>query len=141
MNYKITKSNPEGEWIYTSIEFDYKGIKRTVDDIPHFHPKSEQQIHNGISNRIASEIRKIDAIELAASIQLSIDEEKTINYIPLEVEENPLAGYSVDELKQQITILSEEYNTIMAQREAINTLLQDNSTKYDLLIDELAKRV
>lgn len=141
MNYKITKSNPEGEYIYTSVEFEYKNIIRKVDRIPHFHPKSEQQIHNEISNRIASEIIKIDAIELAASIQLSIDEEKTINYIPLEVEENPLAGYSIDELKQQITILSEEYNTIMAQREAINTLLQDNSTKYDLLIDELAKRV
>ena len=59
----------------------------------------------------------------------------------MEVEENPLAGYSIDELKQQITILSEEYNTIMAQREAINALLQDSSTKYDLLIDELARRV
>lgn len=140
MNYKITKKELNGETLNTSIEFVYKDIVRTAD-VSHFHPKSEQEIHIGISNRIASEIVKIDAIEAASLIDLPIGEEKVVNYIPLEVEENPLEGYSVDELKQQITILSDEYNLIMEQRNIINNQLQDNSSKYDLLIAELAKRV
>lgn len=141
MNYTITKKVQQEETLTTSIEFIYKDILRTAD-VSHFHPKSENDIHVGISNRIASEIKKIDAIETAALIQLTIGKEKEINYIPSASEnENPLANYTTEELKQQITILSNEYNSIMEQRNIINVQLSDNSSKYDLLIDELAKRV
>lgn len=141
MNYKITKSEQRGETLETTIEFTYKDIVREVI-VAHFQPNNIDTIHIGISNRIASEIRRIDATDTIAEIQLTIGEEKVVNYTPaVSEEENPLSGYSVEELKQQITILSEEYNYIMEQRNIINSQLQDNSSKYDLLIEELAKRV
>lgn len=140
MNYTITKSEPKGETLETTIEFLYKDIIRTAV-VPHFHP-TKDEVLVGISNRIASEIKAIDAAEVVNTIDLPIGEEQIVNYIPVvAVEENPLAGYSVDELKQQISILSNEYNSIMEQRNIINGQLSDNSSKYDLLIDELAKRV
>lgn len=140
MNYTITKSEPKGETLETTVMFLYKDIIRTAV-VPHFHPTAEK-IRVGISNRIASDIKAIDAAEVVNTIDLPIGEEQIVNYIPVvSAEENPLAGYSVEELKQQIAILSEEYNSIMEQRNIINGQLSDNSSKYDLLIDELAKRV
>lgn len=141
MNYTITKSEPKGEILETTIEFLYKDIIRTTI-VPHFHPKNEDEIHVSISNRIASEIKAIDAVDTISAIELTIGEEQIVNYIPVvAAEENPLAVYSVEELKQQITILSNEYNSIIEQRNMLDNNLAENSSKYDLLIDELAKRV
>jgi hypothetical protein len=141
MNYTIKSKTQNGETITTKVEFTYKG-KLVSTEIAHFMPKSEEDIQLGIYNRIQSEKRKIDAEEVASGITLDIDVEKSFTEVPVaSIEDNPLSGLTTEELKVQIGILLEEYNTIMAQREAINTLLQDNSSKYDLLIDELAKRV
>jgi hypothetical protein len=140
MIYKITKTELNGETLTTSIEFTYKDIVRKAD-VPCFQPTLEK-VRVGISNRIASEIKKYDAIEIAEAIVLNIGEEIQVNYIPSEsVEENPLAGYSVEDLKAQIVILSNEYNVIMGERNILDSQLTENSAKYDLLIEELAKRV
>jgi len=141
MNYKITAKSQNGDTLNTSIEFTYDGEVRQVS-VPHFQPKSLQEIEVGIQNRIASEVRAIDAFKSASLIDIELNVDNEVVYIPsVSVEENPLAGYSVEDLKAQITILSNEYNSIMEQRNIINSQLQDNSSKYDLLIDELAKRV
>jgi hypothetical protein len=101
-----------------------------------------QEIENGIQNRIASEVRAIDAAKAAAAIDIELNVDNEAVYIPSEIEEvNPLAGFSIDELKSQIVILGEEYNVIMNEKNLLDSQLSDNSAKYDLLIEELAKRV
>jgi len=141
MIYKITAKSQNGDTLNTSIEFTYDGEVRQVS-VPHFQPKSMQEIENGIQNRIASEVRAIDAAKAAAAIDIELNVDNAVVYIPSEsVEENPLAGYSVEDLKAQIVILSNEYNVIMNEKNSLDAELSDNSAKYDLLIEELAKRV
>ena len=141
MNYTITGTSQNGDTLTTNVVFTYYEKSLEVK-VPHFQPKSIQEIEVSIQNRIASEIKKIDAENLASTIIIPIGEEKVIEYIPIvSDEENPLLKYTTEELKQQIAILSNEYNIIMEQRNIINGQLSDNSAKYDLLIDELAKRV
>lgn len=141
MNYTITGTSQNGDTLTTNVVFTYYEKSLEVK-VPHFQPKSIQEIEVSIQNRIASEIKKIDAENLASTIIIPIGEEKVIEYIPIvSEEENPLSKYTTEELKQQIAILSNEYNIIMEQRNIINGQLSDNSSKYDLLIDELAKRV
>lgn len=141
MNYTITGTSQNGDTLTTNVVFTYYEKSLEVK-VPHFQPKSIQEIEVSIQNRIASEIKKIDAENLASTIIIPIGEEKVIEYIPIvSEEENPLSKYTTEELKQQIAILSNEYNIIMEQRNIINSQLSDNSSKYDLLIDELAKRV
>ena len=141
MNYTITGTSQNGDTLTTNVVFTYYEKSLEVK-VPHFQPKSIQEIEVSIQNRIASEIKKIDAENLASTIIIPIGEEKVIEYIPIVApEENPLSKYTTEELKQQIAILSNEYNIIMEQRNIINSQLSDNSSKYDLLIDELAKRV
>ena len=141
MIYKITAKSQNGDTLNTSIEFTYDGEVRQVS-VPHFQPKSMQEIENGIQNRIASEVRAIDAAKAAAAIDIELNVDNEAVYIPSEIEEvNPLAGFSIDELKSQIVILGEEYNVIMNEKNLLDSQLSDNSAKYDLLIEELAKRV
>lgn len=141
MNYTITGTSQNGDTLTTNVVFTYYEKSLEVK-VPHFQPKNIQEIEVSIQNRIASEIKKIDAENLASTIIIPIGEEKVIEYIPIvSEEENPLSKYTTEELKQQIAILSNEYNSIMEQRNIINGQLSDNSSKYDLLIDELAKRV
>ena len=141
MIYKITAKSQNGDTLNTSIEFTYDGEVRKVD-VPHFQPKSMQEIENGIQNRIASEVKAIDATKAAAAIDIELNVDNETVYIPSEIEEvNPLAGYSVEDLKAQIVILSNEYNVIMEQKNLLDSQLSDNSAKYDLLIEELSNRV
>jgi hypothetical protein len=141
MIYKITAKSQNGDTLNTSIEFTYDGEVRKVD-VPHFQPKSLQEIENGIQNRIASEVRAIDATKAAAAIDIELNVDNAVVYIPSEsVEENPLSGYSVEDLKAQIVILSNEYNVIMGERNILDSQLTENSAKYDLLLEELAKRI
>jgi hypothetical protein len=141
MNYKITAKSQNGDTLNTSIEFTYDGEVRQVS-VPHFQPKSLEEIEVGIQNRIASEVKAIDAAKAASLIDIELNIDNAVIYIPSEsVEENPLAGYSVEDLKAQITILSNEYNVIMGERNILDSQLTENSAKYDLLIEELANRV
>ena len=141
MIYKITAKSQNGDTLNTSIEFTYDGEVRKVD-VPHFQPKSLEEIEVGIQNRIASEVRAIDAIKAAAAIDIELNVDNAVVFIPSEsVEENPLSGYSVEDLKAQITILSNEYNVIIGERNILDSQLTENSAKYDLLIEELANRV
>ena len=141
MNYKITNSSQSNDTLTTSIEFAHKDVVYFVD-VAHFRPKSFDEIEASIINRISSEISKITATEVVSTISVPIDVDKSIEYIiSSNAVVNPLAGSTVTELKDQITILSNEYNVIMDLKADLDTQLVDNSNKYDLLIEELAKRV
>lgn len=44
--------------VFTKVEYDFNGVKVVVD-IPHFMPRSEDDITLGINNREVTELRKL----------------------------------------------------------------------------------
>lgn len=67
MTYTILSTEQIEETIFTEVEFDFDGVKVECK-IPHFMPGSKQEVLNGIENRMISEKRKLDAINLNRQI-------------------------------------------------------------------------
>jgi hypothetical protein len=70
MTYKILNTKTIDETLFTEVEYDFDG-KIIVVDIPHFMPKSSQEVINNILNRASTEQIKINYIE---SLQNVINE-------------------------------------------------------------------
>ena len=70
MTYKILNTKTIDETLFKEVEYDFDG-KIIVVDIPHFMPKSSQEVINNILNRASTEQIKINYIE---SLQNVINE-------------------------------------------------------------------
>jgi hypothetical protein len=140
MKYTIISDLIQDDFRNTTVEFDYKGQTRIVD-VPHFRPKGDADIENGIVNRINSEMIKIDAAELNNTIQLELNVEKTLTVFTPSEEVNQFADFTTEELNQKLNLLSADYNTINQKISEAQAELADNSAQYDLVIEELKNRI
>lgn len=141
MTYKIVSQQDSVDGTKnTTIEFEYKDISRRVI-VPHFRPRSQEEIVISIINRINSEIQAIDASEVSKSIQMEIDIEKEVSILSqIELNDETYSSYTSEELNQKLSLLSEEYNIIQEKILQGQSELSNNSIEYDLVIVELLKR-
>jgi hypothetical protein len=79
MTYKILSSRQADITLITTVEYNLDGTIVTVD-IPHFMPKSQEEIEQNIINRAASEVARLQAEQEIANLipSLPINEEKPI---------------------------------------------------------------
>ncbi len=59
MNYTILSKRQVDDTIFTEVEYVFDDNTSVIVDIPHFRPKSIEDIERGIYNRSFSEFRKI----------------------------------------------------------------------------------
>jgi hypothetical protein len=79
MTYKIIETRQADITLITKVEFIFDDTIVTAE-IPHFMPKSQQEIEQNIINAAQSELAKLQAIQQIQAIlpTLPINEEKPI---------------------------------------------------------------
>ena len=79
MTYKILSSRQADITLITTVEYNLDGNIITTE-VPHFMPKSQEEIEQNIINRAASEVARILAPQELANLipTLPINEEKPI---------------------------------------------------------------
>jgi hypothetical protein len=79
MTYKILSSRQADITLITTVEYNLDGTIVTTE-VPHFMPKSQEEIEQNIINRAASEVARIQAEQEIANLipTLPINEEKSI---------------------------------------------------------------
>lgn len=79
MTYKILSSRQADITLITMVEYNLDGTIITTE-VPHFMPKSQEEIEQNIINRAASEVARIQAEQEIANLipTLPINEEKPI---------------------------------------------------------------
>ena len=79
MTYKITSTRQVEETLVTIVEYNFDGTIITTE-IPHFMPKTEDEITQNIINRAATELIRLDAANTIATLVegIIIGEEKPI---------------------------------------------------------------
>ena len=79
MTYKILSSRQADITLITTVEYNLDGTIVTTE-VPHFMPKSQEEIEQNIINRAASEVARILAPQELANLipTLPINEEKPI---------------------------------------------------------------
>jgi hypothetical protein len=79
MTYKIVSTRQADITLITMVEYNLDGTIVTTE-VPHFMPKSQEEIEQNIINRAASEIARIQAEQEIANLipTLPINEEKPI---------------------------------------------------------------
>lgn len=79
MTYKIISTRQAGETLITVVEYNFDTTIVTTE-VPHFMPRSTEEIEQNIINRASSEIARINAANTIASLipTLPINEEKPI---------------------------------------------------------------
>jgi hypothetical protein len=79
MTYKILSSRQADITLITMVEYNLDGTIVTTE-VPHFMPKSQEEIEQNIINRAASEVARIQAEQEIANLipTLPINEEKPI---------------------------------------------------------------
>jgi type III secretion system FlhB-like substrate exporter len=79
MTYKILSSRQADITLITMVEYNLDGTIVTTE-VPHFMPKSQEEIEQNIINRASSELARIQAEQEIANLipTLPINEEKPI---------------------------------------------------------------
>lgn len=79
MTYKIVSTRQVNEVLFTTVECNF-GDKLHTIEIPHFMPKSQEEIEQNIINASQSEFIKLQSIDKLKSLILTlpINEVKTI---------------------------------------------------------------
>lgn len=79
MTYKILSSRQADITLITTVEYNLDGTIVTTE-VPHFMPKSQEEIEQNIINRASSEVARIQAEQEIANLipSLPINEEKPI---------------------------------------------------------------
>jgi hypothetical protein len=79
MTYKILSSRQADITLITTVEYNLDGTIVTTE-VPHFMPKSQEEIEQNIINRAASEVARLQAEQEIANLipSLPINEEKPI---------------------------------------------------------------
>jgi len=75
ITYIITAVVADGETVRTDVTYDIDGTEVAVS-VPHFHPKTKEDIITGIKNRAVSEKAKLDASNLNKTLVTDIASEK-----------------------------------------------------------------
>lgn len=67
------------ETLFTTIEYNFDGTIVTIE-LPHFMPKTEEEVTQNIINRASSEVVRMEASSTIATLveSIVIGEEKTI---------------------------------------------------------------
>lgn len=135
MTYTITAiRDDENGTKTTTVEFVYNS-ETIVVDVPHFRPSSEAEIEVGITNRINSEIQAVEATLKSKNIilEIGVTKEATVLSQTEVADDSTYSTYTVAELNQKLSLLSDEYSSLQSK-------LVENATDYDLVIAELLKR-
>ena len=79
MTYKILSSRQADITLITTVEYNLDGTIVTTE-VPHFMPKSQEEIEQNIINRASSEVARLQAEQEIANLipSLPINEEKLI---------------------------------------------------------------
>jgi hypothetical protein len=79
MTYKILSSRQADITLITIVEYNLDGTIVTTE-VPHFMPKSQEEIEQNIINRAATEVARLQAEQEIATLipSLPINEEKPI---------------------------------------------------------------
>ena len=79
MTYKILSSRQADITLITTVEYNLDGNIVTTE-VPHFMPKSQEEIEQNIINRASSEVARLQAEQEIANLipSLPINEEKPI---------------------------------------------------------------
>lgn len=79
MTYKILSSRQADITLITTVEYNLDGTIVTTE-VPHFMPKSQEEIEQNIINRATSEVARLQAEQEIANLipSLPINEEKPI---------------------------------------------------------------
>ena len=79
MTYKILFSRQADITLITTVEYNLDGNIVTTE-VPHFMPKSQEEIEQNIINRASSEVARLQAEQEIANLipSLPINEEKPI---------------------------------------------------------------
>ena len=79
MTYKIISTRKADEILFTTVEYNFDGTIVTTE-IPHFMPKTEQEVTQNIINRASSEVAKIEASATISTLveSITIGEEKSL---------------------------------------------------------------
>jgi hypothetical protein len=79
MTYKILSSRQADITLITTVEYNLDGTIVTTE-VPHFMPKSQEEIEQNIINRASSEVARLQAEQEIANLipSLPINEEKPI---------------------------------------------------------------
>ena len=79
MKYVILRAAQREETIVTEVEFDLDGVKVRAA-IPHFSPRTREEVYEGIRNRGLSEAVKLQAVATAATLipQIEINKEVVV---------------------------------------------------------------
>lgn len=79
MTYKILSSRQADITLITTVEYNLDGTIVTTE-VPHFMPKSQEEIEQNIINRAATEVARLQAEQEIATLipSLPINEEKPI---------------------------------------------------------------
>jgi len=79
MTYKIVSTRQADITLITTVEYNLDGTIITVE-VPHFMPKSQEEIEQNIINRAASEVARLQAEQEIVNLipTLPINEEKPI---------------------------------------------------------------
>lgn len=71
MTYKILSTRNIDVTVFTNVEYNFDGVLHTVE-IPHFMPKSQDEILQNIINAAPTELEKLQAKQLIQNILPSI---------------------------------------------------------------------
>lgn len=74
MTYKILSTRNVDQTLYTLVEYTFENDIIEVE-VAHFEPQSKEDIVLGITNRAASELRKLEASKIVAALKSELDEE------------------------------------------------------------------
>lgn len=78
--YKIIEVKEGDGVLYTKVQYDLDG--KTIEvDIPHFHPKTIDDVKLGIENRASSEQTKLDAVEKCKELIEEIEINKEVEIV------------------------------------------------------------
>ena len=79
MTYKILSTRQADITLITTVEYNLDGTIVTTE-VPHFMPKSQEEIEQNIINRATSEVARLQAEQEIANLipSLPINEEKPI---------------------------------------------------------------
>ena len=79
MTYKILSTRQVDVTLFTTVEYNFDGTIVTIE-LPHFMPKTEEEVTQNIINRSEIEVFKIEASSTIATLleNIVIGEEKPI---------------------------------------------------------------
>lgn len=74
MTYRILNTRTLDQILYTLVEYTFENDVVEVE-VAHFEPQSKEDIISGITNRAASEQRKLEASKVVETLKSELDKD------------------------------------------------------------------